>query len=66
MQLGECGMFEGSNLDVTIMLWSFTIRINPSFEEESNAIRSSCLRDAFKTVEEFQTMHLPPTASFCN
>ena len=59
-------MSKGSNLDMRTALYLLTIRIDTNFEEESNATRRSCLREAFKTAEEFQMMHLPPTSSFCN
>ena len=66
MQTRECGASEGSKLDVRTALCLLTIAIDTNFEEGSNATRRSCLRDAFKTSEEFQTMHLSTTASFCN
>ena len=59
-------MSEGSNLDVRIGLCSFTIRIDTSFEEGSNATRRSCLRGVRGIAERFQTMHLSSTTSFYN
>ena len=59
-------MSEESNLDMRTELCSLTIMIDTTFAEGSNATRRSCLRDTFRTAEEFQTMHLPPPASLCN
>ena len=59
-------MSKGSNLDMRTVLYTLTIRVEIIWGEELNATKCSCLRDACKTKEEFQTIHLPPAISFRN